>query len=244
MNNVISCQKFKFLKSSAFFVMMVLAPFIAGFLYAAYRLANPDLPGADYYALDVMLTSMDGDIIFLIVGILGALLISMDFSSTSIRQIIGKGTKRLNYTLGTVLTSFMVSILPVFLMCLSLFVIGLIAFGQVGSTDTMTIVWVILGLLVSSFWFTSFNMFIGSLTKKTSLTVIFAILTPTLIRIFVALAEKAAKRELPIDPITALNNIVYQDVCTSTKICSVIGFVVAGLVFTILSIIVVKKKEY
>lgn len=243
MTNIMSSQMYKNVRSGAFrFMMIFMIPF-GFFLYAMFRSLSGPAYGCGYTGISTLRHALDGDFFFMIVGILSAIIFCLDYSSTSIRQIIGKGIDRTKYTLGSIITTFLTTMLPISLLYVTLFVIGSVHNKDMGPITFMDIVWLILCSLSAAFCFTSFNMVIASLSKKTSITVICAILSPTLVRLTVLLIGTLIKKDLPLDPIAAFTTIIDEGVPTATRLANFSGFMVMGLIFTGLSIMIVRKKD-
>ncbi len=245
MHNVISGQSFKYIRSSAFFVMMVLMPCLA---FVFYRLADSQVSNAPadvtITGVQVLTGILDGGFVFVVSGILASLLICSDFTTQSIRQIIGKGTGRLSYTMGTLISVFLFCMIMILFYYLSLFGFATISFEKAGLDEWRTLLWLLLATAAMAFFYTAYLMFIACLTKRATITVPLAIVTPSLSELLVSSFATRSMKQYPIDPISVFNNIFLHDHKTCPRIYCAIAFIVAGIIFTILSIIVVKKKEY
>ena len=89
MTNIMSSQMYKNVRSGAFrFMMIFMIPF-GFFLYAMFRSLSGPAYGCGYTGISTLRYALDGDFFFMIVGILSAIIFCLDYSSTSIRQIIG-----------------------------------------------------------------------------------------------------------------------------------------------------------
>ncbi|MBP5492714.1 MAG: hypothetical protein J6Y08_07705 [Clostridiales bacterium] len=249
MNNVISSQSFKYLRSSAFFVIMVLMVCLAfGDFWLARSSLNsvPEGVSAQYEitGLSLLVSSVEGGIVYVIVGLLASLLICSDFSTQSIRQIIGKGTGKLNYTLGTLFTIFLFSMIVVLFYYLCTFGIFTVYCKKAGLNEWKQLLWLLLATFCATFNYTAFVMFVASLSKRVSITIPFAIMTPSILELVVMTFSTKEMVKYPLDLTTSFENILYATHKACPRIYSVLGLVALGIIFTILSIIVVKKKEY
>lgn len=245
MYNVISSQRFKYLRSSVFFVILCTAPCLAYIFFRISRVPLSQIPAGDAITgADIVIGCLDGGFIMVLIGILASLLICADFTTQSIRQIIGKGTSRLSYTLGTIITCSVFCLGIMLLYSLCNFGFGAAYYGQAGLDKWKTLLWLLLAIVCLAFFYTAYIMFIASLSKRASVTIPLAVVTPSLSELLVMSFATKSMKQYPIDPLAVFNNIYLHDHKICPRIYSAIALIVAGIIFTILSIIVVKKKEY
>jgi len=245
MNNVISSQSFKCVTSKAFKVFALITIPISVLLFVMFN-GMKDMQEEGTIIVNGITTvreSVGGDMLLMVLGIFAALLFAMDFSSGSIRQIIGKGIDRTKYVVGTLVTIALYALLLMGTMMVILFVLGSVFGEGTGISGFSEIGWIIAGTLVFVTFFVSAVMFIACLSRKTSISLIFAILSISVVNIICQLLSLITKKNLLVDPGTMFSQVISAEATLSERIIPLVSYFILMLVFGFASIMVVRKRD-
>jgi len=244
MHNVISAQLYKCFKTKGFYIMLIIAVICTA---TDVVIVSTTLQSKETEVINGFLSMYDalsGGLFLIFVGIYAAIAYSSDYSSKSIRQIIGKGTKRTVYTLGMLVTVTAVSLIIVAAAYASGFIKGTIFGSGVGSFNAAMMIKFVIAVLVFTFMYVAYTGLIANLTRKTTYTLLITIFTPPLLQMVMIIIKAVSKQDvLMLDPISMMDKAVTVGTPNGEYLTAVIVYFCAGIIFTYMSIIVAKKKD-
>ncbi|MBR0126838.1 MAG: hypothetical protein IJL99_01110, partial [Firmicutes bacterium] len=174
MNDVISAQMSKGLRSITLLLMMVCMIPIAIYFFHDMTTSGDDW-GFVVGTVDGLSAMQNGfsddySLATMIIGIFAALMLMTDFSSGSISQIISKGTGRVMYVAGTQLSTTLCSLLMICVAYLTFFLMGTFAGDGTGIHSFTEVLWFAAWMTVLAFTTVAFVMMITVLFRKTSIS--------------------------------------------------------------------------
>ena len=228
MINMISSQLFK-VRKSLIWPVVTISYIVLTFVGFIDQLLAKEVPDSLY---EHFLTH---DYIFIIVGILAALLLSIDYTSGSIKQIIGKGTSRIKYAIANCIVVSAAALIMMLVNYCVLYAFYSPVYGSkalgIGSVQELEIIIALTATVC--FMYTAFTMIIAFLSGKTSVTLITSMLMATVLMNIVPPGKGA------IDPIHLLrSSTVFNDWRITVGI-----MLIEGVLLLIASIVVLNKKE-
>ena len=202
--------------------------------------------GMEVNGISSMIYGCGGDVCCMLVGILASFLLCTDFSSGSIKQIIGKGVNRNKYTLASILSVAAMAFGLLLLLAALTFTMGLIFTGEVGLASGTSFIYFVLGLIVCALNYTSYVCLITMRFRKISISLIFAILSPSLLDIVARVFGSFAKSEDGA-AVISLNmhvaNMISLDTAFSDRMISYGVMGCMTLVMAGLALYIFKKKD-
>ena len=213
MSNLLRSQFFKIKRSKSFYIMILVTIFAATMCLTAL-ISQKDL-AADMTGASTMVYGCGGDVCCMMVGILAAFLLCSDFTSGSIKQIIGKGVNRNKYTLASILSVGVVGTGLLILLATLSFAMGYFYTGKVGAINGATFLYFVVGLIICALNYTSYICLITMRFRKISISLIFAILSPSLLDILSRLFGSLVNHGEPATVIS-LNTHVYRMISMDT----------------------------
>ena len=186
---------------------------------------------------------IEGDTMFMFIGILATLLFASDFSSGSIRQIIGKGIDRTKYVVGTLVSVSVFVLVMMAALFLSLFLSGSLLGEGIGSFHESNIGNVLLCVLVFGFFYVAYILLIVSSSRKVSISLIAAILTPTILNLITKGITLLTKKNFLFDPLTQMSTALSESATNAQRVTALVCYFIAGLFLCVASIIVIKKRD-
>ena len=242
MNNVTRSQSFRISKSRTFRIMMIFSVIgaIAACMTGVENIEAEARPFTGYAAL---YTAMDSEYIFMIVGIFASIIFMGDYSSGSIRQIIGKGISRERYVIGTLSSVTFFSLVLLFISDSIAFIMGTVFGEGVGHVPAQEWIWPVVANLIFVFMFTAFTMLVVSVSRKISVTLVIALLTPTFLAGISDIVKHYTDRKWGIDPSSQLTRIMKQDTAFIDRLIPSVAYLAVGCLFVYLSIMTVRKRD-
>ena len=188
-------------------------------------------------------TAMESEYMYLVVGIFASILFMGDYSSGSIRQIIGKGVSRGKYVLGTLFPVYFFSLI-LLLVTGSVSFLAATVFGDgVGNVPAQEWIWLVVANLIFVFMFTAFVMMVASYFRKISVTLIIALLTPSILAAFSDGVKYFSGKRWGLDPSSQLSKVIAVDAAFFDRLIPALIYLGIGCVFTYLSIMIVRKRD-
>ena len=170
----------------------------------------------------------------------------MDFTSDSIKQIVGKRASKTKYVIAnhlvvTMSTFLMLAILiGVSILYSIIFGIGVDEYVDFNSRKDFFIT--LAGLAAVAFAYISFVMLIAFLSNKLSVTLILSIVASSILRGLFAIVSGTHLKLALISPQNALYYLAYTPY-SETYLSVIIGYFLAGIVLCGVSIAIFRKKE-
>ena len=240
MNNLMKSQFFKIKRNRCLYIMLGVVLFMA--FVGVTMASNMKAEGNVVTGVDVVFNSYGGDVCAMIVGILATFILCMDFTSGSIKQIIGKGVNRVKYTMASIFSVSITATIMLALLGLISFGFGIVIFGHTGSIEISSLGYLILGLIVIALNYTSYIAMITMAFRKISISLIFAILSPSLLDIFVRLISPVTDAS-----VLSLNENVEKMISVETAFGErMASFGVMGILTVIMAVValsIFKKKD-
>lgn len=244
MNNVISAQTFKCFRSKAFRIMTLIMIPISVFLTLIFKeMQNSSDEPIPVTGFSMISNGLEGDLLFIFIGILVTLLFTVDFSSGSIRQIIGKGIDRTKFLLGTIVSMTIHVAIMLATSYASLFVSGSLLGEGIGTLQGSNFGRMTLCVIVLGFFYIGFTMCIVTLSRKVSISLITVILMPSMFTLIVRAISVFTKKDCPIDPVTLMSRILEGNLSSTWILVSLVAYFVAGLLLCGASIMLLKKRD-
>ena len=243
MHNVISAQMYKCFKTKGFYILLMIALLSTVFDLIKVTTTLQSNPELKIEGFTSTYDALSGGMFLLLVGIYAALVFSSDYTSLSIRQIIGKGTKRTAYILGSLLTVTVVSLIISSAAYVAAFLRGTFIGSGTGTFDGLMMIRFLVVIIVFGFMYVAFTALIANITRKTSLTMLISIFTPTILQLVAVSITSLAKIDVLYDPITMMDVATSVKTSTQDYLIAVIIYFCAGILLTYMSIIVGKKKD-
>ncbi|MBQ5441353.1 MAG: ABC transporter permease [Firmicutes bacterium] len=237
MNNMISSQLFKTRKSNVWPIVLCCSLVLDMIPFIAHKYIGNISLKQDFF---------DGDFTIITIGVLAALLFTMDFTSDSIKQIVGKRASKTKYVIAnhlvvTMSTFLMFAILiGVSILYSIIFGIGVDEYVDFNSQKDFFIAFA--GLAAVAFAYISFVMLIAFLSNKLSVTLILSIVAPPILRGLIAIVSGIHPKLALISPQNALYYLAYTPY-SETYLSVIIGYFLAGIVLCGVSIAIFRKKE-
>ncbi len=173
MSNVISSQFFKTIKLHSTKVTGISSICFAAFLVLmAKAFGEEPVTGTD------MFNALSETFVYLFIVVFINNIISADMTTSSIKQMFGKGVSRVKYCLGTILVTGISTYIFTVIMQFAGFGMGTLIGRSVGNFDVKSIGFSLLGYLVISFNFSSLIMFLYSIIKKSAGVIMIASFMP------------------------------------------------------------------
>lgn len=248
MCNLISSELFKIWKGKVTYVVGILFVVIAllqAVVYGSFAAsANMEV---EITGILGILTPLEGDFSYIIISIFITIIVCQDFSTGSIRQIIGKGSRRANY----VFAKYIAMILVVAVFMLAASIIDFIAFsmiGEVGEFSSEVIVQLVifaLGAFSMILGYTAITEFICIVFKKNTITIplnllfIFAGGIVAQLTYYLTENEKFYRYWLP----NMSASFGDFDIAIEEKIIYIAVFLGLAVVFSSLSAIIFTKRD-
>lgn len=243
MHNVISAQLYKCLRTKSFYVLVAIS-----FISTLFDLITVSVnlrvrPEMIVEGFDSMYEALSGGLYFLFIGIFASLVFTSDYSSQSIRQIIGKGTKRTSYTFGSIFTVFVLSLVIAAVAYVAAFLRGTFVGSGTGPFDGLMILRFVCAVLVFGFMYVSFTQLVANITRKTSWTLIIAIFAAPILQLCSFTLTALTEKKMFFDPITLMDLATSTSTAPADYLFAVIPYFCAGILLTCASIIVSDRKD-
>lgn len=242
MSNVISSQLFKARKLKS-----VKVSTITGFCFAAFIVIMIKVFGDNEQAPITGMSMFDDlsqSFIYLFLVVFANNILSADWTSSSVKQILGKGTSRVKYCIGSmIVTGVLTFIYAVFIQG-SGFILGCIAGDGVGTVlDDMWLIFV--GFLLISFNFTSIIMFLYCFIKKSSAVIMIVSFLPIVsdLTSTILVAMTGNEKFVYISYFKLMEDVIHLNQDPNQ---SVIAYVVIGAItifFTAASVLTFRKED-
>ena len=228
MNDVISAQMSKGLRSITLLLMMVCMIPIAIYFFHDMTTSGDDW-GFVVGTVDGLSAMQNGfsddySLATMIIGIFAALMLMTDFSSGSISQIISKGTGRVMYVAGTQLSTTLCSLLMICVAYLAFFLMGTFAGNGTGIHSFTEVLWFAAWMTVLAFTTVAFVMMITVLFRKTSISIIAGIITPAFLKYPFAFR-------------------LTEEPSLAGRIVPIVTFSAIGILFCIISMLIFNHKK-
>ena len=177
MTKLISAQFFKIVHSRSWMVMMifVIPLSLLIFTYEGSMPVNGITAVRTGYGEDYSLAT-------LLVGILSALLLTEDFDTRSIGQIISKGISRNQYAFGTLIAASAASFIMILLGSLTQLLLGTFMGNGMGFSSFTEIVWFLLWIAILCFTTTSFIIMITFAFRRMSVSIVVSLFSAAFIK--------------------------------------------------------------
>lgn len=173
MSNVISSQFFKTRKLRATKITGISSICFAVFIVLmAMGFSDEPITGAD------MFKALSETFIYLFITVFINNIISADMTTSSVKQMLGKGVDRTKYCLGTILVAGISTYIFTVIMQFAGFGMGTLIGNGVGNFDIKSAGFSLLGYLVIIFNFTALILFLYTFIKKSAGVIMIASFMP------------------------------------------------------------------
>lgn len=244
MNNVISAQTFKCLRSKAFRIMTLLMIPIGVFLTIIFKeMQSVSDEPVTVNGFAMIKNGLEGDMMFMFIGILVTLLFAVDFTSGSVRQIIGKGIDRTKYVLGTIVSMILLVVIMLVTVYASLFATGSLLGDGVGSPQDAKFGLLTLCVIAFGFFYVAFSMCIVTLSRKVSISLITVILAPSIFTLILQGITLITKKDCLIDPVTQMSRVLSDNASNAQILIPLVVYFAAGLLLCGASIMLLRKRD-
>ena len=173
MSNVISSQFFKAGKIKGVKVTTIFGLCFVGFIVLMCKMfSEVPITGMD------MFDTFSQSFMYLFLVVFANHIISADWTSSSIKQILGKGTDRVSYCIGTMFVAVILTFVYEVLLMIAGFALGSVVGEGIGVVDIKSVGFILGGYLLISCNFVSIIMFLYCFIKKSAAVIMIVSFMP------------------------------------------------------------------
>ena len=173
MSNVISSQFFKTRKLHSARITG-----ISGLCFAAFLVIMAHFFGEEPVTGIDMFNALSETFVYLFITVFINNIISADFTTSSIKQMLGKGVDRTKYCLGILFVAGISTFIFIVIMQFAGFGMGTLVGRSAGSIDIESVGFSLCGFLVIVFNFTAFILFLYTIVRKSAAVIMIASFMP------------------------------------------------------------------